>query len=218
MDEGVQEVQTPSSLHVLLSRKARSPPKLLLSRQSLPIQAQFLWPRGVAGSELSRSIPCSPLWRFCNTESHGFGRGRNHLRREMPDSALPRDADRKHAAAYGCDERACVGGGAACGGGGGLECEVQGEAGGGSEMQIGQGRGATGGVAGHLCFLVSVGFRSKLCDKSGFLCLVRACIWWVNGSLIVLGSSDCTSVSHAALLAIMVRRISNSFQAPMQVW
>ena len=36
-------------------------------------------------------------------------------------------------------------------------------------MQIGQGRGATRGVLGHLCFLVSVGFRSRLRDQVEFL-------------------------------------------------
>ena len=49
----------------------------------------------------------------------------------VPDRALPRAAEWKHAAASGCDARACGGGGAASGGGGGQGCGVPGEAGGG---------------------------------------------------------------------------------------
>jgi len=73
-------------------------------------------------------------------------------------------------------------------------------------MQIGQGRGATRGVSGHPCFLVSVGFLRGLCDKFWFLCLVKGRIWWVNGSLIVLGSGHSISVKDATLRTIMFLR------------
>ena len=50
--------------------------KVCLSRPN------FSWQRGLAESELSRSIPCLPLSRFGNTEGHGLGGWRTHLGRK----------------------------------------------------------------------------------------------------------------------------------------
>ena len=84
-------------------------------------------------------------------------------------------------------------------------------------MQIGQGRGAARGVLRHLCFLVSVGFRSRLCCKFGFLSLVKGRIQWVKGLLFLGRPAHCISVKNATVRAIMFLQQSGlvSFGSPL---
>jgi len=71
-------------------------------------------------------------------------------------------------------------------------------------MQVGQVRGQTRGVLGYLCFLFSFGFRSILCCKFGFPCLVNGRMWWVNGSLIFRDRNTVSVVQNAIVRAIIV--------------
>ena len=83
MRERAQEVHAPSSSSWLLSGIERGPPQDLSSRRkSANPKPSFLWHLGLAGSELSRSISCLPLSTFGNTEVHGRGSVRTHLRRK----------------------------------------------------------------------------------------------------------------------------------------